>query len=169
MSAVIILVPFLPAVPWAAIGVAVVGVAASMGFSVVRESATVARGLRRLLKRKEVQASASPVPRAEAKVKNTQLAAEDLDNVNEFVLQQAGVKIALRREKDGTVVVCAEGPGRSKAELEALANKVAQRLVQQLVYNRVVTELKSRNFQITNEAREEGDLIRIRVSRWTQG
>ena len=49
---------------------------------------------------------------------------------------------------------------------EAIAKKVGERLVQQLVYNRVVTELKSNDFKILEQNTEEGDHIRIRVARW---
>ena len=57
-------------------------------------------------------------------------------------------------------MVCAEGPGKTKAELEAIADKVGKKLVQQLIYDRIMTELKARDFQVLDQRVEEGERIR---------
>jgi hypothetical protein len=169
MSAVVIVVPLLTAVPWSAIGAAVVGMAASMGMSVAGEAQKETKGvwetIRENLKGKAVAPPASP-NRAEAVVENTQLSAEDLSQMREITLKQGEIRIHLQRKKDGTCAVCAEGPGKTKSELQEIASRVSKKLVQQLIYNKVMTELKSRDFQIVDEHVEEGDRIRIRVSRW---
>ena len=164
MSAVFVLVPILTAVPWSAVGAAVVGVAAAMGYGL---SSGGRKGVVAVAAQaKEVVRGKATGPRAEVVVSNTQISADELAKAESFVFEQDGVKIQLRRNKEGACVVCAEAPGRSKAELEAVAKKVGQRLVQQLVYNKVVTELKTNDFQVEKEEVQEGDRIRIRVSRW---
>jgi len=158
-----VIVPVITAVPWPAVGAAVMGVAAAMGYGL--SGAAVKEGFSFF--RKRVKAETDDVtPGPEVPIENTEVKAEELAQVKEFVLKQEGITIRIRRKNDGKMAVCAEGKGKTKAELEAIAKKVGERLVQQLVYNRVVTELKSNDFKILEQNTEEGDHIRIRVARW---
>ena len=62
--------------------------------------------------------------------------------------------------------VCAEGKGYTKAELEQVAEEFTQKVVQCFVYNRTMTELKNKEFQVVNEELMEDGTVRINVRRW---
>ncbi|MHC4713243.1 MAG: hypothetical protein ACYTAN_08235 [Planctomycetota bacterium] len=162
MSAAVVLVPVMTAVPWGAVAAAVLGAAANLGYTVAKEGMS---GPRRETAAGVAADDARP-KKVEVPVKNTHLALEDLSGIRELTLSREGMTVRLRRKKDGTCVVCADGPGRSKAELQAAADEVAGRLIQQLVYNKVVTELKGHDFEIVDQQVDEDRRIRIRVSRW---
>lgn len=167
MSGAVVLVPLLTAVPWSAVGAAVIGAAASLGYSVAKAGPGGIRGMLSGMFAPAVK-EAPKGERAEVVVENTDLAAQDLAGVKEFVLERGGITIHLRRKTDGTCVVCADGAGHSKAELEASAKEVAQRLVQQMIYNKVVTELTGHDFEIVDQEIDDSRRIRIRVSRWVE-
>jgi len=169
MSAVIILVPVLTGVSWTAIGAAVAGVAASLGFGLAgADVKEISQSVRESLKdAKSASRGGGGAQSAEVALENTELSAEELAQIREFTMVQGNIKVHLRRRADGACVVCADGPGRSKAELEAVAKKVSQRLVQQLIYNKIVTELKGNDFEILDQNVDDEHRIRIRVSRWT--
>jgi len=162
MSAAVVLIPVMTAVPWSAVAAAVLGAAANLGYTVAKSASDLP-----VSASAESLAGNDPAPKkVEVPVENTNLAVEDLSKMREFTLVKDGITVHLRRKKDGTCVVCADAAGRSKAELQAAADEVAKRLVQQLVYNKVVTELKGHDFEIVGQELDEDQRIRIRVSRW---
>ena len=59
-----------------------------------------------------------------------------------------------------------EGAGHSKAELRRIGEELINRVTQQYVYHRVVTELKERNLAIVDEEVDQDRTIRIRVRNW---
>ena len=63
-------------------------------------------------------------------------------------------------------VVCASGLGKSKEELRAFAGQFTDKMTQCLAYNRVMTELKARGFQVMSEERMKDDTLSIHVRRW---
>jgi hypothetical protein len=73
------------------------------------------------------------------------------------------VTVTFFRDTRGRVAVKVAGRGRSPAELKAIGQKLAQGLTQQYAYHRLVTELKSRNFNVVDEQVEEDGTVRLQV------
>lgn len=73
-----------------------------------------------------------------------------------------GVKVIFYQDANGEAAVRVTGKG-SEAELRALGDNLAKRIVQQYAYHRLVTELKSRGMNVVEEEVEEDGTVRMRV------
>jgi hypothetical protein len=76
------------------------------------------------------------------------------------------VRAIFTRDARGALRVCMEGTGQSKSELRRLGQELIDRVTQQYVYHRVVTELKARNMTIVDEELSEDRTVKIRVRSW---
>lgn len=160
MSAVIVLTPILaPMVisAWPAIAAAVVGAATAMGMA-VKEGVNTKVSSEAAVKGQE---------RNSVEVEVTQ--SEVLQNVTtgqEIVITKGNIELRVRRDERGRCSVCASGTGHTKAELKALADQFSQKMTQCFVYNRVMTELKTKGFQLVNEEQMADETVRLHVRRW---
>lgn len=158
MSAVIVLTPVLaPMVisAWPAITAAVVGAAAAMGMAVKED----AKG--------HVKSAVKNQERNSVEVEVTQ--SEVLQNITtgqEIVVTKGNIELRVRRDERGRCSVCASGPGHTKTELKALADQFSEKMTQCFVYNRVMTELKAKGFQLVNEEQMADETVRLHVRRW---
>ena len=157
MSAILILTPLIVGGGWSAISAAAAGAAIALGLT-VRSTA-----------KEEIAAAAETAVvknSVEVEVKNSEI----LQNVvteQEIVLQaQDGVEVRVKRDARGRCVVCASGRDKTKAELQAFAERFTERMTQCFVYNRVMTELKAKGFQVMSEDRAQDETVNIRVRRW---
>jgi hypothetical protein len=99
-------------------------------------------------------------------VKNSQVL-ENVRTEQQIVLRgQDGVEVRVKRDARGHCVVCASGKGKTKAELRAFAERFTDRMTQCFVYNRVMTELKAKGFQVMSEERAKDETVNIRVRQW---
>jgi len=158
MSTVVVLAPVLaPMVisAWPAVSAAVVGAAAAMGLS-VKEKGTV-------------EASVAQQARSKDSVEVEVSQGEILQNIatgQEIVLTKGNVELRVKRDARGRCSVCAEGPGHTKAELKALAKQFTEKMTQCFIYNRVMTEVKAKGFQVVNEEQMADETVRIHIRRW---
>jgi hypothetical protein len=158
MSVVLILTPLVIS-SWPAITAAAAGAAVALGLTVKHAAAAEEVGLQ--VGNVEVRNS------AEVEMENSEV----LQNVatdEELVLTKGAVEVRVKRDNRGRCTVCATGIGKTKAELHALAEEFSQKLTQCFVYNRVMTELKAKGFQVTNEQRLQDDSVNIHVRRWEE-
>lgn len=154
MSTVVILTPIIIS-SWPAITAAVAGAAAGLGL-MVKES------VKEAVEEAEVEVEQS----VEVELADSEILAENLATSKEIVLTKADLKIRVGRDERGRCTVCVTGKGRSKVELKQIAEDFAQKMTQCFVYNRVMSELKSKNFQVVNEEVMEDESVRIHVRRW---
>lgn len=154
MSTVVILTPIIIS-SWPAITAAVAGAAAGLGL-MVKES------VKEAVEEAEVDVEQS----VEVELADSEVLAENLATSKEIVLTKADLKIRVGRDERGRCTVCVTGKGRSKTELKQIAEDFAQKMTQCFVYNRVMSELKSKNFQVVNEEVMEDESVRIHVRRW---
>jgi hypothetical protein len=157
MSAVLILTPLVVGGGWTAVSAAAAGAAVALGLT-VRATA------------KEEIASAeeeAAVKNAvEVEVKNSEVL-ENVATEQQIVLRaKGGVELRVKRDARGRCVVCASGKGKTKAELQAVAERFTEKMTQCFVYNRVMTELKAKGFQVMSEERAKDETVNIRVRRW---
>lgn len=154
MSTVIILTPIIIA-SWPAISAAVTAAAIGMGLA-VREQVKDA------LKEEEEQKITNTV---EVEIEDSQVLAQALASGKEIVLTRDDVTLKISRDERGSIKVCAEGLGKTKAQLENVAEEFVKKMTQCYVYNRTVTELKNKKFQMVNEEVAADGTIRIHVRR----
>jgi len=154
MSTVVILTPIIIS-SWPAITAAVAGAAAGLGM-MVKET------VKEAVEEAEVEVEQS----VEVELADSEILAENLATSKEIVLTKADLKIRVGRDERGRCTVCAAGKGRSKIELKQIAEDFAQKMTQCFVYNRVMSELKNKDFQIVNEEVMEDQSVRINVRRW---
>jgi len=156
MGVVLILAPVIVS-SWPAISVAVAGAAAALGFTMQKTIQEIAQGTK----------AEEAVQEVEVELADSQVLAQNVATGRQIVLTKGSIRIVVERDARGRCKVCASGKGHSKAELKQVAEEFTQKLNQSFVYNKVMKELKSKNFQVVNEEVSQDQSIRIHVRRWT--
>lgn len=157
MSTVLVLTPVIIS-SWPAIAAAAVGAASALGFA-MRQVAKEAL--------QEGQAGET-MQNVELELDNSEILAQGLATDQKIVLTKGNVEIVVERDARGRCKVCASGVGRTKAELKQTAEQFAQKLSQCFIYDKVMRELKQKNFQVVNEEVMHDESIRIHVRRWVE-
>lgn len=153
MSTVIVLTPII-ITSWPVITATVTAAVASMGYAVAKHGEVGS------------QAQTDTTTRAEIEVEESEILQEAAGTNEEIVVQREGIRATFSRDARGALKVCMEGQGRSKAELKQIGQELIDRVTQQYVYHRVVTELKERNLAIVDEEVSEDRTVKIRVRSW---
>lgn len=157
MSTTLIIAPIIIG-SWPAISGAAVGAAAALGFALTKEAQALKAELHG-----ESQVGCEEV---EISMENSEIIKENLHAGQEMVFSKDNVTLRITRDERGRCVVCASGLGRTKTELETMAEQFSQKLTQCFTYNRVMTELKNKNFNVVNEEVMTDESVRIHVRRW---
>ena len=154
MSTVLVLTPVIIA-NWPVITAAVAGAAAGLGL-VVKESV-----------QEQQQGELVEVEQSvEIEVSNSEILAENMATGKEIVLTRGELEIRVGRDDRGRCTVCAKGKGHTKSELQQIAEQFSQKMTQCFVYNRVMSEVKGKNFQVVKEEIMDDDSVRVIVRRW---
>ena len=153
MSTVIVVTPLIIA-HWPAITAAVTAAIATMGFAVARDAAAELRDHTQTKTKEEIE------------VDNAEILADAAGREEAIVVQREGIRATFTRDARGTLRVCMEGTGLSKADLRRLGQDLIDRVTQQYVYNRVVTELKAQKMTIVSEEVAEDRTVKVRVRSW---
>ncbi len=152
MSAVIVLTPIIIA-NWPVITAVVGAAVGSLGFSAVQ-------GI-------EVEKSqVKGTTREEIEIDNSDILENAGGRGEEIVVEREGLRAVFSRDARGTLRVCMEGKGHSKAELRKIGQELVDRVTQQYVYHRVITEMKERNMHVVSEEVAEDRTVKIRVRNW---
>jgi hypothetical protein len=154
MSAILVLTPIVIG-SWPTITAAVAGAAAAMGL-VVNES------VKEIVK----EGQSNVEQNVEFELSDSKVLAESMATDQEIVLTKGSITLRVRRDERGRCSVCAKGVGHNETELKQVAEEFAQKLTQCFVYDKVVRELKNKEFQMVNEEVLEDESIRIHVRRW---
>jgi len=152
MSSIIVLTPIIIA-NWPAITAVVSAAVGSLGFSAVQ-------GI------ESQHSQASGTTREEIEVDNSEILENAGGRAEEIVVEREGVRAVFTRDGRGSLRVCMEGKGHSKADLRRLGQELVDRVTQQYVYHRVITELKERNMHVASEEVAEDRTVKIRVRNW---
>jgi hypothetical protein len=155
MSTVFILAPIIIS-NWPAIVVAAAGAASALGF-------TVKQTVKEELQQSQVTEAVQTV---EVELAESEILAQSVATDQQMVLTKGSVQIRIKRDERSRCTVCASGKGYSKTELKQIAQEFSQKLTQCFIYDKVMKELKSKNFQVINEEVMEDESIRIHVRRW---
>jgi len=154
MGAVLVLTPVIIG-SWPAITAAVAGAASAMGLIV---SETVKESVK--------QDQSDTEQNVELELSDSKVLAESMTTDQEIVLTKGDIELRVKRDERGRCSVCAKGTGHSQTELKQIAEEFTQKLTQCFVYDKVMRELKNKDFQVVNEEVSEDESIRIHVRRW---
>jgi ABC-type transporter MlaC component len=157
MSVVLILTPVIIG-SWPAITGAVLAAAAAMGLAVQQTTKEEVEN--------QVAAHVETENQVEVELKDSQDLKQNIATGQEIVLTKGTVVLKVRRDERGRCSVCATGKGHTDEQLRTLAEQFAEKMTQCFVYNRVMTELKAKGFQVVNEEMAQDDSVRIHVRRW---
>lgn len=153
MGVVIILTPVVVG-SWPIIASAVAAAAAGLGLTISEEAKDAVR---------ELVAQKTKV--FEMELDDSKIEAGNLAAGKSLVLKKDNVTIQVSRDERGQLKVHASGIGRNETELQMIAEEFVQKVNQCFVYNRTITELKSKKFQMINEEVASDGTIRIHVRR----
>jgi len=148
MSAVIVLTPMVVCA-WPAIASAIMGAAASMGFS-LRGSA--------LHEEKE-----SRLRKVERDIEQSEVVADQLNPGEKIVVTRDDLTVEFGQDRRGRCTVCVSGLRHSEKELKRIGDEIAGRVVQQFAYHKLVTELKHRNYSVVEEEVLADQSVRLRI------
>ncbi len=155
MSAVIILTPVVIAA-WPAISAAVIGAVGAMGYAAASSTTASAKDAMKVSVDKSV----------DIEVKNSEILKDNLAREEQMVFTKDDVTVTFKRDIRGKLNVCVKGENRSRAELERIGKEIADKVTQQYIYNRVVSELQNSEFSIIDQEVSGNGSIKIHVRNW---
>jgi hypothetical protein len=152
MSCVCILTPVVIAA-WPQFSAAVMAAATSLGYAVSTE----------LVKDSAVSKETT---RVEVHIAQSELVTDKLARDQRITVSRNGVTVIFARDARGKASLCVTGRGRSEEALRALGEELSQRVVQRYVYQRLMDEIRARQFIVVEEQTEANQAIRIKVRHW---
>ncbi|MCD4728247.1 MAG: DUF1257 domain-containing protein [Pirellulales bacterium] len=149
MSAVIVLTPIIIG-GWPMITAVVGAAVGTMSFTAVQAA--------------EAQLSeVAGTTREEIEVDNSEILGNTAGRDEQIVVEREGLRATFTRDARGALRVCMEGRGYSKADLRKIGQELVDRVTQQYVYHRMMTELKQRNMHVVSEEVAEDRTVKIHV------
>ena len=155
MSCVVVISPLVIA-GWPVITAAVTSAIASMGFNIAQSAAAATNPDLSLMARSKEKT------RVDIELEESEILQNSLSD-ERIVVEREGMRAVFTRDQRGALKLCMEGEGHSKAELRRVGEELINRVTQQYVYHRVVTELKQRNMTIVDEQISADRTVKIRV------
>jgi hypothetical protein len=155
MSCVVVISPLVIA-GWPVIAAAVTGAVASMGFSVVQSGVGATNAGLNFGQREEAKT------RVDIDVDDSEILQGAVGD-QRIVVEREGMRAIFSRDERGALKLCMEGESHSKSDLKRVGQELIDRVTQQFVYNRVVTELKQRNMTIVDEQVSADRTVKIKV------
>jgi hypothetical protein len=138
---------------WPAFSAAVVAAATSLGYQVAAE------GTKETLREEQNRG-------IQLKISNSELVTNQLGRDQRIRVTRNGVTVTFSRDQRGQASLCVTGPGLPEAALRALGEELSQRVVQKYVYQRLIDELRARQFVVVDEEVDERQAIRLKVRHW---
>ena len=155
MSCVCILTPVVIA-GWPAFSAAVVSAANSLGYVLVDES------IQQFNRAKAKDAGR----KVSLEITNSELVTGQLGRDQQISVTRNGVTVTFARDERGKASVCVTGPGFTEEELYALGQELSQRVVQKYVHQRLLEEIRARQYVVVEEEVDENQAIRLKVRHW---
>ena len=155
MSCVCILTPVVIAA-WPAFSAAVVAAATSLGYVVVDES----------IKQSQTTVAQNENRQVNLDIAQSELVTSQLRRDQQLRVTRGGVTVAFSRDARGKAAICVTGPGYTDDELRGLGKELSQRVVQKYVHQRLLDEIRARQFVVVEEEIDENQAIRLKVRHW---
>ena len=155
MSVVCILTPVVIG-SWPVISAAVTAAAASLGYTIAEEAVH------------SVSQTAEQTPTTEVnlELEQSEVVTDQLERDQTISVSRQGVTVTFSRDARGRASLCVSGKGLSKNELTARGEELSQRVVQQYVYQKLITEMEKRQFLVVENETDEHNAIRLKIRHW---
>jgi len=153
MSCVCILTPVVIAA-WPAFSAAVVAAATSLGYQVASDK--IARATANEEARKSVRLN----------LEQSELVTDQLGRDQRIAVSRDGVTITFSRDARGKAAICVDGTGHDETTLRSMGEELGQRVVQHYVYQRLMEEMRTRQFVVVDEEVDANHAIRLKVRHW---
>jgi hypothetical protein len=155
MSCVCILTPVVIAA-WPAFSAAVVSAATTLGYTVVQDAR----------EREEARNRARATQRVDLAIDQSELVTGTLARDQRITVKRGNVTVTFSRDARGKAALCVEGVGQTEEALRALGEELSKSVVQKYVYQRIMDEMRARQFMVVEEEVDESRAIRLKVRRW---
>lgn len=155
MSCVCILTPVVIAA-WPAFSAAVVAAANSLGYTLVEET----------IQQRQKSSLDKSGRAVSLEIANSELVTGQLGRDQRIVVSREGITVTFSRDERGRASVCVSGPGFSEEELRKRGEELSHRVVQKYVYQRLMDEMRARQFVVVEEEVAADQAIRLKVRHW---
>jgi hypothetical protein len=155
MSCVCILTPVVIAA-WPAFSAAVVAAANSMGYALVEETVKQRQKIKEQDRTREVN----------LEIANSEVVTGQLGRDQQICVSRGSVTVRFSRDERGTASVCVSGEGYTEEELRAMGQELSQRVVQKYVHQRLLDEMRARQYVVVEEEVDANQAIRLKVRHW---
>jgi hypothetical protein len=132
---------------------AVIEGAKALGFTVVQEQTREAQNI-------------TNERTVELEIEQSEIVTSQLDRDQQIRVTRAGVTVSFSRDARGKAAICVTGEGYSEEELRAIGEELSGRVVQTYVYQRLLDEMRARQFVVVEEETDENHAIRLKVRHW---
>jgi len=88
---------------------------------------------------------------------------ESMRRGERIAIEKGDVTVTFGVDERGRCTACVSGYNHSDAQLRAIGEEVAGRVVQQFAYNRILTELRDRHYQLVDEEVLRDGSVQLRV------
>jgi hypothetical protein len=154
MSAICILTPIVIA-GWPAFSAAVVAAAGSLGYQVATEVGPRA-----------VTAKTTGDSSVSLEIARSEVVTDALGRDQRISVSRDGVTVVFSRDARGKASLCVTGQNQDPEVLRALGEELSGAVVQQYVYQKLLSEMQARGFVLTEELVEEDRSIHLKVRHW---
>ena len=77
-----------------------------------------------------------------------------------------GVTVTFSRDARGKASICVTGEGYTDEELRTLGEELSRRVVQKYIHQRLLDEIRARQFVVVEQEVDENQAIRLKVRHW---
>lgn len=155
MSVVFVVAPVVVA-GWPILCGAVAGAAGALGYKILKSENCED------LRIDDVEDTSS----VEVQLEGSRVIADQMKRDSRFSITNGDVTATFSRSIDGGCTVHVSGRDRTQEQLSEIGRQILGQVAQQYAYNKVVTELKTQGFSVTQESIAADQTIRIRVSKY---
>ena len=156
MSCVCILTPVVIAA-WPAFSAAVAAAAVSLGYTIVEEG---------IQQHQTSQVSGVGERKVNLEIEQSEIVTNQLGRDHRIRVTRGDVTVTFSRDARGRASICVTGPGHSDEELRAVGEELSRRVVQKYVHQRLIEEIRTRQFVVVEEEVDENNTIRLKVRHW---
>ena len=99
-------------------------------------------------------------------IAQSELVTGQLGRDQKIAVTREGVTVTFSRDARGRAALCVTGSGHSDEALRVLGEELSKRVVQKYVYQRLIDEMRARQFVIVEEEIDSHQAIRLKVRHW---
>jgi len=112
-----------------------------------------------------VHAAVPETTEVEVQMEQSRIVADTLQEDEKIVLERGGVQVEFGKDARGRFSVHVRGQGIDRKTLQQAGEELIGRVRQQYAYQRLMTELEKRGYELKSEQSLEDKRIRIRLER----